>query len=131
MTTTTSRMTPFDFRSLVRSKDAAMALGVILIIALRIVPLPAGIVDLLVVINLGLSIAIMLLTMYIARPMDFSVFPTVLLLVTLFRLGLNISASRLILLQGDQYIWYPGGRRQLCGRRGCIPDADDHSICGD
>lgn len=101
MTTTTSRMTPFDFRSLVRSKDAAMALGVILIIGLMIVPLPAGIVDLLVVINLALSIAIMLLTMYIARPMDFSVFPTVLLLVTLFRLGLNISASRLILLQGD------------------------------
>jgi len=78
-----------------------MALGVILIIGLMIVPLPPTMLDILVVINLALSIGIILLTLYVQQPLDFSVFPTVLLLVTLFRLGLNISASRLILLQGD------------------------------
>jgi flagellar biosynthesis protein FlhA len=58
-------------------------------------------VDVLVVINLALSLGVMLLSLYITRPMDFSVFPSVLLMITLFRLGLNISTSRLILLNGD------------------------------
>ena len=78
-----------------------MAVGLVLIIGMMIVPLPPSFLDLLVVLNLALSIGVVLLTLYIHQPMDFSVFPTVLLLVTLFRLGLNISASRLILLQGD------------------------------
>ncbi len=78
-----------------------MALGVVLIIGLMIIPIPPVALDLLIVVNLALSIGVMLLTMYIKQPMDFSVFPTVLLLVTLFRLGLNISASRLILLNGN------------------------------
>jgi len=86
---------------LARSKDAMLALVLVLIIGMMIVPIPPILVDLFVALNLALSIGIMLLTMYIARPVDFSVFPTFLLLVTLFRLGLNISISRLILLQGD------------------------------
>lgn len=86
---------------LIRSKDAMLALVLVLIIGMMIVPIPPILVDLFVALNMALSIGIMLLTMYIARPVDFSVFPTFLLLVTLFRLGLNISISRLILLQGD------------------------------
>jgi len=79
----------------------AMAVGLVIIVSLLIIPLPAPIVDILVVINLAISIGILLLTMYIKQPMEFSVFPTVLLLVTLFRLGLNIRASYLILLEGN------------------------------
>jgi flagellar biosynthesis protein FlhA len=79
----------------------AMAVGVILIVALLIIPLPSAIVDLLIALNISLSIGILLLTMYIAQPMEFSVFPTVLLLVTLFRLGINVATSRLILLDGN------------------------------
>jgi flagellar biosynthesis protein FlhA len=79
----------------------AMAVGVILIVALLIIPLPSFIVDLLIALNISLSIGILLLTMYIAQPMEFSVFPTVLLLVTLFRLGINVATSRLILLEGN------------------------------
>ncbi len=86
---------------LLRSKDMAMAVGVIAIVALLIIPLPAGIVDLLIALNISLSIGILLLTMYISQPMEFSVFPTVLLLVTLFRLGINVATSRLILLDGN------------------------------
>ncbi|MGB9673628.1 MAG: flagellar biosynthesis protein FlhA [Anaerolineales bacterium] len=87
--------------NLLRSKDIVLALSLILIIGLMLVPLPPIAMDFLIVLNLALSIGVMLLSMYIARPMDFSVFPSVLLLVTLFRLGLNIAASRLILIQGN------------------------------
>jgi flagellar biosynthesis protein FlhA len=101
MATTTSTESLNTLRNLFRSKDMVMAVGLVFIVALLILPLPAGIVDLLVTINLAISIGILLLTVYINQPMEFSVFPTVLLLVTLLRLGINISASRLILLNGD------------------------------
>jgi len=91
----------FKTRSFMSTKDIALAAGVILIVGLMILPIPSGALDVLVVLNLALSIGIMLLTMYIEKPMDFSVFPTILLLVTLFRLGINISASRLILINAD------------------------------
>lgn len=87
--------------SLLRSNDAFLALAVMVIIGLMIVPLPAFTLDLLIALNLALSIGILLIAMYIQEPLDFSVFPSALLLVTLFRLGLNVSASRLILLQAD------------------------------
>lgn len=87
--------------ALLRSSDAFLALAVMVIIGLMIVPLPAFTLDLLIALNLALSVGILLIAMYIQEPLDFSVFPSLLLLVTLFRLGLNISASRLILLQAD------------------------------
>ncbi len=86
---------------LLRSNDAVLAFILVAIIGMMIVPLPPLLVDLLIALNMALSVGIMLLTMYIARPVNFSVFPTILLLITLFRLGLNISISRLILLQGN------------------------------
>ncbi|MDD5369521.1 MAG: flagellar biosynthesis protein FlhA [Anaerolineaceae bacterium] len=101
MAASSQTVSPQLFARLLRSKDLPMALGVVLIVALLIIPLPAGLVDVLVALNLAMAIGIMLLTMYISQPMEFSAFPTVLLLVTLLRLGINISASRLILLNGD------------------------------
>jgi flagellar biosynthesis protein FlhA len=101
MTVQTDSLPTGQWINLLRSKDIVLALAVILIIGLMLVPLPPLAMDFLIVFNLALSIGVMLLSMYIARPMDFSVFPSVLLLVTLFRLGLNIAASRLILIQGD------------------------------
>jgi len=90
-----------SLRNLFKSRDIALAGGLIVIVGLLIIPLPPILVDLLVALNLALSIGVMLLTMYISQPMEFSVFPTFLLLITLFRLGINISASRLILLDGN------------------------------
>jgi flagellar biosynthesis protein FlhA len=101
MAVSSSSLPSNQWLSILRSKDIVLALSLILIIGLMLVPLPPVAMDILVVLNLALSIGVMLLSMYIARPMDFSVFPSVLLLVTLFRLGLNIAASRLILIQGD------------------------------
>ncbi len=101
MATTSGTLSTFNLRTLLRSKDIVMAGAFIVIIGMMIVPLPSLVVDLFIVLNLGLSIGVILISTYIARPMDFSVFPSVLLLVTLFRLGLNICASRLILTLGD------------------------------
>ncbi len=101
MTVSSKSLPSNQWLNILRSKDIVLALSLILIIGLMLVPLPPVAMDILIVLNLALSIGVMLLSMYIARPMDFSVFPSVLLLVTLFRLGLNIAASRLILIQGD------------------------------
>ncbi|MBI4214333.1 MAG: flagellar biosynthesis protein FlhA [Chloroflexi bacterium] len=86
---------------LLRQSDVVLALGVVAIIAMLIIPLPTGLLDLLLVLNLSVALTVLLLTMYARRPLDFSVFPSLLLIVTLFRLALNVSASRLILLQAN------------------------------
>ncbi|MBQ7980694.1 MAG: flagellar biosynthesis protein FlhA, partial [Oscillospiraceae bacterium] len=75
---------------------------VILAIFLIIIPLPTWLLDMLFVVNIALSLVILLFTMYIKEPLEFSIFPSMLLITTIFRLGLNISSTRLILLnQGD------------------------------
>jgi len=77
--------------------EIAIALVVILVILLIIIPLSPLLLDTLLVFNITLSLVILLLTLYIKEPLQFSVFPSMLLLTTLFRLGLNISSTRLIL----------------------------------
>ncbi|MBI4874164.1 MAG: flagellar biosynthesis protein FlhA [Acidobacteria bacterium] len=67
-----------------------------------VTPLPPFLLDVLISANITLSVIILLVGMYIARPVEFSVFPTALLLMTLFRLALNVSSARLILLHGNQ-----------------------------
>ncbi|WP_411676498.1 flagellar biosynthesis protein FlhA [Caproicibacter sp.] len=74
-----------------------VSLFVILIIALIIIPLPAFMLDMMFIINISLSLIILMLTMYIKTALEFSVFPSILLITTLFRLALNISSTRLIL----------------------------------
>src|SRR6202000_1189631 len=64
-------------------------------------PLPSWLLDFLIVVDIMLSVIVMMVAVYIRRPVDFSVFPTTLLLLTLYRLALNISSSRLILLNGN------------------------------
>ncbi len=76
------------------------SLFVIVIIALIIIPLPPFMLDLMLILNITLSLVILLLTMYIRNALQFSVFPSVLLVTTLFRLALNISSTRLILTNG-------------------------------
>lgn len=72
---------------------------VILIVGLIIIPLPTFLLDMMLIINITLSILILLMTMYIKDALHFSIFPSLLLITTLFRLGLNISSTRLILTQ--------------------------------
>ncbi len=75
--------------------------AVLVIVVAMITPLPGFVLDLFIVCNITLSVIVLLVSMYILRPVEFSVFPTTLLLLTLFRLALNISSSRLILLNGN------------------------------
>jgi flagellar biosynthesis protein FlhA len=80
--------------------EMLVPMGVLAIILAMITPLPSMVLDLLIVMDIMLSVIVMMVAMYITRPVDFTVFPTTLLLLTLFRLALNISSSRLILLNG-------------------------------
>src|ERR1700734_3677541 len=81
--------------------EIGVPLGVLLIVIALITPLPRFLLDVLIVLDLMMSVIVMMVAMYIGRPVEFSVFPTVLLLLTLFRLALNVSSSRLILLNGN------------------------------
>ncbi len=83
-----------------RYSDLILVAGVIAIVALMIMPLPAAAIDSLVALNIMVGIVMLLLGIYIASPMDFSVFPSVLLITTLFRLSLAIATTRMILLEG-------------------------------
>jgi flagellar biosynthesis protein FlhA len=80
--------------------EVAIPLAVLAIVLAMIAPVPAFVLDFLIAFNITLSVVVMLVGMNITRPVEFSVFPTALLLLTLFRLALNISSSRLILLDG-------------------------------
>jgi flagellar biosynthesis protein FlhA len=81
--------------------ELTMPVAVLAIIIALIVPVPDFALDFLIVIDIMLSLIVMMVAMYIRRPVEFSVFPTTLLLMTLFRLALNVSSSRLILLNGN------------------------------
>ena len=79
----------------------AIALGVVVVLMFLFIPLPPWLLDILLVINIGLSIMILMITMNIADALDFSIFPSLLLITTLFRLGMNVSSTRMILTTGD------------------------------
>jgi flagellar biosynthesis protein FlhA len=81
--------------------ELGVPIAVLLIVIALITPLPSFLLDILIVLDLMMSVIVMMVAMYIGRPVEFSVFPTVLLLLTLFRLALNVSSSRLILLNGN------------------------------
>jgi len=87
--------------SIKNNLDIIVAFGVILIVLMIIIPLPPGILDIFFAINISISIVIMLLTMFTTNVLQLSVFPTLLLVTTLFRLALNVSSTRLILGQAD------------------------------
>ncbi|MDG5788173.1 flagellar biosynthesis protein FlhA [Evansella sp. AB-P1] len=84
------------------ARDFSILLGVILIVIMLIIPLPTGMIDFLIIINISIALLIILVSMNTREPLQFSIFPTLLLLITLFRLGLNVSTTRAILgNQGD------------------------------
>jgi len=90
---------PF-FRNLSKQRDLLIVVGVISIILVLVLPLPVFLMDLLLSLSLCLGIIILLVTMYTKESLEFSVFPSLLLTVTLFRLALNVATTRLILSQG-------------------------------
>jgi flagellar biosynthesis protein FlhA len=86
---------------LLKHADLAAAAMVVVVVVMMIVPLPGLLLDLLITLNITGALAILVATTYMPRPLDFAAFPSLLLLATLFRLALNVSVTRLILLHGD------------------------------
>jgi flagellar biosynthesis protein FlhA len=84
-----------------RLTEFAVPGAVLMILIALIVPLPGWMLDLLLVVDMTTSLIVMMVAIYVTKPVDFSVFPTTLLLLTLLRLSLNISATRLILMNGN------------------------------
>ncbi|MEI3597137.1 MULTISPECIES: flagellar biosynthesis protein FlhA [unclassified Oceanobacillus] len=82
-------------------RDLSVLIGVILIIMMLVIPLPGGVLSILILVNITISLIVILVAMNTTEVLQFSVFPTLLLLVTLFRLGLNVSTTRAILSEGD------------------------------
>lgn len=84
-----------------RNQDLALAIAVICILLVLFSPIPTMLLDLLIIINFAFGLTILLLTFYVERPVSFSTFPSLLLIATLFRLSLNVAATRLILTQAN------------------------------
>src|SRR3954470_5110199 len=86
---------------LMKHTDLLAAGAVVLVVLMLIIPLPPMLVDLAISLNISIALAIVVTTLYLPTALDFSSFPSLLLLTTLFRLAINISVTRLILLHGD------------------------------
>ncbi|MBS0151699.1 MAG: flagellar biosynthesis protein FlhA [Nitrospira sp.] len=86
----------------IKHPDVLMSVGVVAILMVMLLPLPRFILDLLLSFDITLSVIILLVGLQVRRPIEFSVFPSILLMITLFRLSLNIASTRLILLHGNE-----------------------------
>ena len=90
------------------ASEIMAVIGVISVLIVMIIPLPPMILDFLLAINITLAITILLIAMYTLKPLDFSIFPSLLLVTTLFRLSLNVASTRLILLRGNEGVHAAG-----------------------
>lgn len=84
-----------------RYSDLALALLVVLVVGLLIVPVPTFVIDLLICANISIAMIMLLVSLYVTEALELSSFPTILLIATLFRLGINVATARLILLDAD------------------------------
>src|ERR1700743_3000275 len=105
-------------RRLLTHTDLAAALAVVLVVVMLVIPLPTFILDFLITINISLGLAVVITTMYLGTPLEFSAFPSLLLLTTMFRLAINVSVTRKILSTGSagsvsQAFWQIVGRRTI------------------
>jgi flagellar biosynthesis protein FlhA len=108
------------FEKYSKNTDLLIAMGLIGILAVMIIPLPAFMLDLSLTVSLTLSLLILLVAIYTDRSLDFSIFPSLLLMTTLFRLSLNVATTRLILTHGHQK-----------GAAGQVIEAFGHFVVGD
>ena len=116
-------------------QDVILAVFVVSVIFMLIIPLPTLLVDFLIATNISISVILLMVAVYLASPLDFAAFPSVLLITTLFRLALSISTTRLILLQADAgRIVETFGNFVVGGNLGCwfgdFSDSDNCSVCG-
>src|ERR671932_297342 len=90
-----------SMQRVMRHTDLVAAGAVVLVVVMMIIPLPPGLIDLAITLNISAALAIVVTTLYLPKALDFAAFPSLLLLTTLFRLAINVSVTRLVLLHGD------------------------------
>ena len=83
-------------------RNAALPGAILLLVVLMVVPIPAAMLDIFFVTNIAISLAVLMVALNAQKPLDFSAFPTVLLFATLFRLGLNVASTRVVLVHGHE-----------------------------
>jgi flagellar biosynthesis protein FlhA len=98
----TIKVAPVEQQSFIKHPDIVMSVGVVAILMVMLLPLPRFLLDLLLSFDITISVVILLVGLQVRKPIEFSVFPSVLLMVTLLRLSLNIASTRLILLHGNE-----------------------------
>lgn len=95
-------VTRLNYRDLLRRSDVIASLGLVGILMIMIIPLPSIMLDLFLSMNITIALLILIISLYTIKAIEFSIFPSILLTTTLFRLALNVASTRLILLNGDQ-----------------------------
>src|ERR671932_379419 len=90
-----------SMQRMMKHTDLLAAGAVVLVVVMMIVPLPPALVDMFITLNISAALAVLVSTLYMPKALDFAAFPSLLLLTTLFRLAINVSVTRLILLHGD------------------------------
>jgi len=93
---------PFDLNEIVRQGDILLAIGVALILFVMLIPLPPLFLDLMLTLSISFSLVVLVTAMFVESPLDFTVFPSVVMIATMLRLALNVATTRRILLYGDQ-----------------------------
>ncbi len=102
LTESVKNLSGIDFAAaLSKNSDMLIAAGMIVLIGTIIVPVPTFLISVLIVVNITISLAVMMVSLYISSPLQLSTYPTILLLTTLFRMALSISSTRSILTEGD------------------------------
>jgi len=101
MATAAAQIKPAPFGRLSQYSDIFVSVAAVVVVAMMVIPMPSWTLDLLLALNMSLTLTVLLVTMYTKDALEFAVFPSLLLVATLFRLALNISATRLVLLHAD------------------------------
>lgn len=86
-----------------KNKETLLAVGIIAVVGMLVIPLPTFMLDFLLAVSIMISMLVLMITMFVPKSYDFSIFPALLLVTTVFRLALNVSSTRLILMQGSAF----------------------------
>ncbi len=127
-----------SFLALLRGGNLGVPLVILCILAMVILPLPPALLDILFTFNIVLAVMVLLVAVSAKRPLEFSLFPTILLITTLMRLTLNVASTRVVLLHGHlgagaagkviESFGQGGDWRQLCRRFRGVYHPDDHQL---
>ncbi len=116
LTNVQNRLASLPIKQLIGRSDVMASLGLVSVLMIMIIPLPSIVLDLFLSMNITIALLILIVSLYTVKAVDFSIFPSILLTTTLFRLSLNVASTRLILLHGDEGVGAAGTVIQSFGQ---------------